>query len=308
MTSWQNLTSAAVLPINPHYSVLGKENAVLSGSSTEYYVPDFEGSLSIKSTVTGSAMWEAGGRRFTVHENSYLILNDRQHYTMTIDSTRKVTTFCLFFRRGFVEDIFRATVTRPSVLLDSPEPNITELGFFEKLESDNSPVLGLIQQLRERLGAGVASSEAFEDDFASIATAMIHEHRHPAAAAARLPAARHSTRDELYRRLLQGRDYLLSSLDRPVRLAEVARAACLSTYHFHREFRRLFSETPHQYLTRHRLERAKVLLAQENSSIIEVCLASGFESQASFSLLFRRSFGCSPRQFRQAKLQISKNR
>jgi len=308
MTNSQNLAPAPVLPINPHHSVLGTENAILSGSSSEYYVPDFEGTLSIKSVVSGSAMWEAGGRRFTVHENSYLILNDRQRYTMTIDSTRKVTTFCLFFRRGFVEDIFRTIVTRPSVLLDSPDPKITELGFFQKLESDNSPVLGLIRQLRKRLGAGMVSSEAFEDDFVSIAAAMINEHRHTATAAARLPAARHSTREELYRRLLHGRDYLLSSLDRPVRLAEVARAACLSTYHFHREFRRLFGETPHQYLTRHRLERAKVLLAHDNSSIIDVCLASGFESQASFSLLFRRSFGCSPRQFRQAKQQISKNR
>ena len=294
--------------MNPHHSVLGKENAILSGSGTDYYVADFEGSLSIKTVVSGCAVWQAGGREFTVHENSYLILNDRQRYTMTIESAKRVTTFCLFFRRGFVEDIFRTAVTRSTLLLDSPQEDLTELGFVERLESEHSPVLGLTRRLRAKLGANNAPEEILEDDFVSIAEAMINEHHAATSAAAKLPGARRSTRDELYRRLLRGRDYMLSSLDRPVRLTEAAQAACLSTYHFHREFRRLFGETPHQYLTRHRLERARLLLADDTSSVVDICLASGFESPASFSLLFRRHFGSSPTKFRQTARQISKIR
>jgi len=300
--------SSPLIPLNPHHSALGRENAILSGSNTEYYVPDFEGSLSIKSVISGSAMWEAGGRGFTVHENSYLILNDRQHYRMTIESARPVTTFCIFFRRGFVEDIFHTRVTKAASLLDYPEPDLLEVGFVERLESDHSLVLGLMHELRRRVVEGGASPEALEDDFIRIGSAMIEEHKDAAAVAARLPAQRRATRDELYRRLLRGRDFLLSSLDQPIRLAEAAREACLSPYHFHREFRRVFGETPHQYLTRRRLERAKVLLTQEGPSVLDVCLASGFESPASFSLLFRRHFGASPRQFRQSRSSISKNR
>jgi AraC family transcriptional regulator len=305
MGDWTNMRSAGAVPVNPHYSVLGRENAILSGSGTDYYVPDFEGSLSIKSVVSGSGVWEAGGRRFTVHENSYLILNDRQRYTITIDSALPVTTFCVFFRRGFVEDVFRSTVSEPLALLDRPEADMLRLGFVEKLETAASPVLGLMRLLRTRIAGGVNSAEALEDEFVAIATAMIDDHKDAAATAARLTNGRASTRDELYRRLLRGRDYLLGSLDQPVRLAEVARAACLSPYHFHREFRRVFGETPHRYLTRQRLERAKLLLARDHQSILDVCLASGFESPASFSMLFRRHFGISPRQFRHARL--SKN-
>ena len=98
------------LPINPPGPSLGTENAILSGYGTRYHVPDFEGCLSLKSVVQGSADWETDGRRFVVNHDCYLILNDRQHYTLTIDSPTRVKTFCLFFERGFVEEINRVMI------------------------------------------------------------------------------------------------------------------------------------------------------------------------------------------------------
>jgi AraC-like DNA-binding protein len=115
---------------------------------------------------------------------------------------------------------------------------------------------------------------------------------------AKLPAARAATRSELYRRLLRGRDFLLSSLDARVRLKEAAREACLSPYHFHRAFRQVFGETPHRFLLRQRLARAASLLRHRDMSVTDVCLETGFESLPSFSTLFRRHFGVAPRDFR----------
>ena len=109
----------AGLPVNPPGTLLGLENAVLTGTNNRYFVPEFEGCLSVKTVVRGSALWEAGGRRFKVHESGYLTLNDRQRYTLTIDSIQNATTFCLFFERGFVEDVFRATTMPVAGLLDA---------------------------------------------------------------------------------------------------------------------------------------------------------------------------------------------
>ena len=49
-----------MLPVNPPGERLGRENAVQSGRGTRYYVPDFEGCLSIKSVVNGTAVWGDG--------------------------------------------------------------------------------------------------------------------------------------------------------------------------------------------------------------------------------------------------------
>jgi AraC family transcriptional regulator len=111
-----------MLPVNPPADQLGRENAVLSGRGARYYVPDFEGCLSIKSVVNGMAVWETERRRFLLNEDRWLILNDHQRYTITIDALQPVTTFCLFFERGFVEEFYRAQVTPSDVLLDLPQP------------------------------------------------------------------------------------------------------------------------------------------------------------------------------------------
>src|SRR5204862_6273991 len=75
-----------------------------------------------------------------------------------------------------------------------------------------------------------------------------------------LPARRASTREELWRRLNRGRDFIHASLESSLTLSGIAAAACLSPFHFLRGFKALFRMTPHEYLSLCRIERAKFLL------------------------------------------------
>ncbi len=74
--------------------------------------------------------------------------------------------------------------------------------------------------------------------------------------------------------------------------------AHLSRYHFIRTFRRHLFETPHQYIIRKRVEKARELLALSELSITEICFEVGFESLGSFSALFHRVVGWSPSIYR----------
>lgn len=85
---------------------------------------------------------------------------------------------------------------------------------------------------------------------------------------------------------------------RPVGLHEVAARAHLSPYHFSRLHRRAFDETPHAFLTRLRIERAKTLLARGSHNVTEACFEVGFSSLGSFSALFSRRVGLSPSLYR----------
>lgn len=284
-----------MLPVNPPGEQLGKVNAVLSGRGTRYFVPDFEGCLSIKSVPSGTAVWEADNRSFPLSEDSWLILNDRQRYSITIDSFTPVTTFCLFFQRGFVEDLYRVCVTSDRQLLNSDPGTTGRLAFFTRIEP-GGPLIDRLQRFRAEL-AGPMSQSDWDHTFRQIAEFLIVERSNAPKQMAKIPAASQSTRLELYRRLLRGRDFLLSSLSEPIQLKDMAAAACLSPWHFHRSFTRAFGETPHRCLTRHRLHKAARLLRQPHVSVTEACLSAGFESPASFSNLFRRHFGLSPRQF-----------
>ena len=110
--------------------------------------------------------------------------------------------------------------------------------------------------------------------------------------------------EETFARLCRSRDFLVANIDQPVRLDDAASVACLSPFHFHRMFARAFGETPHEFLRRQRIERAKQLLARDHVPVTEVCLSVGYESLGSFSTLFRSMVGQSPAQYRRAIRRI----
>lgn len=107
-------------------------------------------------------------------------------------------------------------------------------------------------------------------------------------------------------RLERARTLIHTEFAEPLDLTALARAARFSRHHFLREFRREFELTPHQYLTRRRLEIAKQLLTSTELSVTEVCLAVGFSSLGSFSSLFRRHVGRSPADFRARRFAAPK--
>jgi AraC-like DNA-binding protein len=111
-----------------------------------------------------------------------------------------------------------------------------------------------------------------------------------------IPAVAQLLPDDTFRRLCRGRDLLAADYKSRVLLAHAAREACLSEYHFHRLFRSTFGETPHDFLTRLRMDRARQMLASE-CTVTEVCFEIGYESLGSFSSKFRAQFGRSPKDF-----------
>lgn len=93
-------------------------------------------------------------------------------------------------------------------------------------------------------------------------------------------------------------DHVTRNLDQPLRLEEVAKTACFSSYHFHRIFRALMGETLAAFVKRVRLERSVYLLSHRNgATLTEIGLACGFSSSSDFSRSFRGQYGVAPSRF-----------
>ena len=115
---------------------------------------------------------------------------------------------------------------------------------------------------------------------------------------ARAPRSRQPT--EHLVALRRARDLADRDFGEPLTLDAMSRAAHMSKFHFAREFARAYGETPHAYLMRRRIERAKDMLRAANLTVTEIGLVVGFESLGSFSWRFRKLVGCSPQAYRQA--------
>lgn len=108
-----------------------------------------------------------------------------------------------------------------------------------------------------------------------------------------------------FRNLCQARDLLAENSEPPLSIPEVARHACMSPFHFIRQFEALFGLTPHQFRIKSRLDYAKLLLARGNHSVTDVCMEVGFTSLGSFSDLFARRTGATPSAYqRRARVLV----
>ncbi len=103
-------------------------------------------------------------------------------------------------------------------------------------------------------------------------------------------------------------DYLRENLHRPVKLAELARVACFSEFHFHRIFGAVSGETLNSFTNRLRLEKAARLLRYSEQSLTDIALACGFSSSATFSRAFRAGYATSPSEFRKSEGEIKNSK
>jgi len=292
--------------INPPARLLGKRNAIVSGTipanePENHVVSDFAGPLSIKFMLEGRGFWQTPEGLFCVEDNAFLVLNEGQVYSLHMGGGEPRESFCPMFASGFVAEAERVLTASEDVLLDQPEPLAApDPGFFEHVHSGNPNLLGQLRRMRDVFCRGVddVADAWLEEQFHVLADQLIRMERGEKARLALVPAVRLATREELFNRLHRARDFMHTHATRRLALAEIARIGCLSPHHFLRLFRALFGCTPHRYLTRLRIQRACALLLRTDHTVTEVCLEVGFQSLGSFSRLFRREVGVPPADFR----------
>ena len=90
-------------------------------------------------------------------------------------------------------------------------------------------------------------------------------------------------------------EYIHAHLDQELGLAELAAIAHLSPHYFTRLFKQSTGVTPHQFVIRCRVERAKALLLAGKDSIAEIAQQVGFANQAHLTVHIKRSLGVTPK-------------
>jgi AraC family transcriptional regulator len=119
--------------------------------------------------------------------------------------------------------------------------------------------------------------------------------------------ARRSLCGGLQRRLLQRvLNRMETDLATDLDLDTLAAESGYSRSHFLRTFREAMRCSPHQWLTKLRVERAKTALQERSTSLIDIALNCGFASHAHFSNTFRQAVGVTPSEYRRVTIPIRK--
>jgi AraC family transcriptional regulator len=102
-------------------------------------------------------------------------------------------------------------------------------------------------------------------------------------------------------RLRRVLDYISTNVDDDITLADLARVAGQSPFHFARKFTLAMGVSPKRYVSRMRLDRAMAELAAGKFPLAQIAHNAGFSSQASFTRAFRRSTSITPQEYRRRR-------
>jgi AraC family transcriptional regulator len=158
----------------------------------------------------------------------------------------------------------------------------------------DSRLSALVAAARAEMVAGFPSGRLFLDSVEqAMAVTLVNGH-----------AVRHRP-VQIYRgglgsaRLRRIKELVQAKMEDDLSLNEMAQSVGLSTAHFARMFRKSTGATPHQFVLRQRLERAKAMLRVPDARVLDVAVACGFKTQQHFAQVFRDVWGVSPTEYRQ---------
>jgi AraC family transcriptional regulator len=267
---------------------------ILNAEIKESYRPDIRGPFSVFMNRKGKSTCTIEGYRVAIPEDTYLICNTGQYYSLEIESPTPVETFNLHIGNAFLTEI-QASLSLPAeqLLLDPQVKAGNLLNFPNRL----NPKTLFMEKWIERAHQS-ESTEELDTALIDLFIYLYKSQNELLREINRLPALRKATRTELHLRLNLVRDCLYSQPLQPYSLEDLAQIACLSKYHFLRMFRAAYGCTPHQFQLRLRVEKARQLLKNTRLTIQEIADLLNFDEPASLSRLFHRQMGVYPSQYR----------
>jgi AraC family transcriptional regulator len=183
---------------------------------------------------------------------------------------------------------------KTEMLLDTPVSNREPVEFYNRLYPKTEAVQKLLLQLKQSPRESLLRRD---DLLFQLMVTLLREQQVFRESALNLPSLKKSTREEILKRLFRATDYVYAHYNKAISLDELAGISCLSKFHFLRLFKQFFGETPHQFVSRIRIEKGKSLLRQP-VSIKSVADEVGFQDASSFSRSFYRQIGVYPETFR----------
>lgn len=99
-------------------------------------------------------------------------------------------------------------------------------------------------------------------------------------------------------------NFIDANLDSTIYVKQLAALSNRSRYHFAHAFRQSFGETPHAYIIRKRIERAKGMMLTGVTPLSQIAVECGLADQSHLTRLFRRLVGEPPGAWRRTRATL----
>lgn len=265
---------------------------VYASTNSKYCYPTHATPYLFITNYLSEGSYAINNQPVTVNDKIFYLLEPGSNLAINFKTANPLQTLFILFDERFITNIIHQQTTPADALMNNPEdvckkdihlPTVPFI-FNTKLQS----MLNSLRQNNNIQGGQL------HNILQNIVTEFCFIHAYTARQIQKLNAVKTTTREELYRRLTTAKLFMQDNACNVLTVDEIAKTACLNSFHFLRMFKQAYHTTPHQYLLQLKLEKASELLKSQKQSVTDVCAMVGFESIGSFSNLFKKSFGVTP--------------
>jgi AraC family transcriptional regulator len=243
--------------------------------------------------VRGNAIYKSNNKIFQVFENQFLLTNANQEGVGIVDSSNEVIQFCVHLTNDIVSNVYTNLTLDTCLGLDINK--LLELHLFENVFSLNSQT-SLARYLKPFIDTLKKGEQVHfnEESILNLAEKIICQELGIRDALTGLNKVKQSTRDEIMRRLLLGKEYMDAYFMDDPKISDVAKNALMAEYFFFKTFKQAFQITPYQYMLNRKIEFATELIKKNELNIGQIAESTGFPDIYTFSKAYKRKVGISP--------------
>jgi AraC-like DNA-binding protein len=265
----------------------GGSNFIIQSNLSNYYGKTIADKFSIKVVQSGIEHYRIDGINYTLADENFIIVCPGQEVAVHIDSPSAVKGTCYYLSTDLIHQMRYAY----SASIEANLKNIEPKDDFTIDQLYNFPIHSFHTPLNNHLHSHsfqALNKHQLKEYLILLAENMVFHQHHSKRQLNNLEGVGMATKNELYKRLQIGRQYIHDHFDQPITLKEMSRAAALSEYYFHRNFRLFFNQTPYQYHNAVRMVKAENLLQRGHLSKIEIALMCGFQDPKYFAKAYKK--------------------
>ncbi len=252
---------------------------------------------SIKFTLKGEENYKINGKEFKVPEMCFLTASAPCDSVGYFESESIVKGLCIEIKMELINEAFTVLSAKNKIDLENNLLGYFKSEkFFENVYPAHKSELGIkLLSIAEKIDSADNDLSIINDEMFLELTEIVIEHEFENLRNLdSLSSLKTSTKKEMLKRLLKGKDFIDENFKGKIDVREIAQFSCLSEFHFFRSFKEAFGISPHNYLIIRRLNEAKKLLQKDNASMGEISFECGFADIHSFSKSYKKHFGFSP--------------
>ncbi len=282
-------------------STSGWPNVILNTKSSHTERDNIVGPFSFFYNLSGLSRVRIDKSWYRVSDGFYCISNKGQTYDLHVPKDEHAETFNIHFGQSLYEDVIQQVTKTQQMLLDGAVPDsVQEVELLPKTDLVSQALSSNLMQLQDRLiNAGGELAADLEYELTSgILELILSNSLEKLKKANNINSVKSATRQELFRRINVGLDYIHDNRLIDIDLDGICQASGLSKFHFIRVFKEAYGLTPTSYLSKLKLRKAIEQLEETENEISDIGHQLGFSELSAFSRFIKKETGKAPSFFR----------